>query len=248
MRKPTITGYMGAAAALLLLWQVASMLAGPMIVPGPSLTAATWLGEAATKAYWVHFGVSAYRILVSLAVAFVAAVPLGLALGASRRADRASAPFIYLSYPIPKIVFLPLILLVFGLGDMSKVFLIALIVFFQLLITTRDSARQITKEMRYSMKSLGARRWDFFWHVVWPVGLPGIFTSLRIGVGTAVAVLFFAESIGTEHGLGLFIMDAWGRNDAPLLFVGIVSLSALGVMIYEMFDILEKRFCRWKDL
>ena len=248
MRKPSITGYMGAAAALLLLWQGASMLAGPMIVPGPSLTASTWLSEAITRTYWVHFGVSAYRILVSLAVAFITAVPLGLALGASRRADRASAPFIYLTYPIPKIVFLPLILLVFGLGDMPKVFLIALIVFFQLLITTRDSARQITKEMRYSMKSLGAHRWDFFWHVVWPVGLPGIFTSLRIGVGTAVAVLFFAESIGTEYGLGLYILNAWGQADAPVLFVGIVSLSALGVMIYEMFDILEKRFCKWKDL
>ena len=248
MRKPGLNAYLGAAALLLVLWQGASLLAGDLIVPGPSLTASTLVDEIMTRSYWIHFGASALRIVVSLALAFVAAVPLGLALGGSRRADRLTAPLIYLTYPIPKIVFLPLILLAFGLGNFSKIFLIALIVFFQLLITTRDAARQITTEMRYSMKSLGANRLDFFRHVIWPVCLPGIFTSLRIGVGTAVAVLFFAESIGSENGLGLYILNAWSMADSRVMFVGIVSLSALGVFIYEAFDILERHFCRWKDL
>ena len=248
MRKPPLIGYMGAAAFLLVLWQLISLAAGEMIVPGPSLTASTWIEEAGTRDYWIHFGVSAYRIAASLGLAFATAVPLGLALGGSRRADRFSAPLIYMTYPVPKIVFLPLILLAFGLGNLSKIFLIALIVFFQLLITTRDSARQITNEMRYSMKSLGATRPDFFRHVIWPVCLPGVFTSLRIGVGTAVAVLFFVESIGTQWGLGLYILNAWGMADSRVMFVGIVSLSALGVLVYEAFDILERRYCRWKYL
>jgi NitT/TauT family transport system permease protein len=248
VNRPSMIAYMGAAAAILLLWQSAGWLAGPMIVPGPSLTARTLLEEAKTADYWIHFGISAYRISVSLALAFVTAVPLGLALGGSRRLDRLSSPLVYLTYPIPKIVFLPLILLAFGLGDFSKIFLIAVIVFFQLLITTRDAARQITKEMRYSMKSLGAGRLDFFRHVIWPFSLPGIFTSLRVGVGTAVAVLFFAESIGTERGLGLYIINAWGMADSRTMFAGIVSLSALGVGIYEIFDLLERRYCRWKNL
>jgi NitT/TauT family transport system permease protein len=175
-------------------------------------------------------------------------VPLGLACGGSRRLDRLTSPLIYLTYPVPKIVFLPLILLAFGLGDVSKIFLIGLIVFFQLLITTRDAARGITKEMRYSIKSLGGNRFHFLVHVLWPVSLPGVFTSLRVGVGTAVAVLFFAESIGAQHGLGLYILDAWSMADSRLMFAGIVSLSALGVILYEVFDILEKTFCGWKSL
>ncbi len=219
-----------------------------MVVPGPLDTVLTLAEEIQTREYWVHFAVSAYRIGMSLWLAFITAVPLGLALGSSRRLDRVAAPFINLSYPIPKIVFLPLVLLLFGLGDLSKIVMVAMIVFFQLLITTRDAARQITKEMRYSMKSLGANRRDFFIHVVWPVCLPGIFTSLRIGIGTAIAVLFFVESIGTRHGLGLYIIDAWGMANYPIMYVGIISLSGLGIFVYEIFDIMERHYCHWKKL
>ena len=248
MKSGGLISYLGAAALLLLLWQGAALWAGPFIVPGPADTLEQLWVEVRTAAYWGHVWHSAARIAVSIFLAFVLAVPLGLALGGSRRADRATAPLIYITYPIPKIVLLPLILLAFGLGDESKVCLIGLIVFFQLLIAARDSARQITKEMRYSLKSLGATRWDFFRHVIWPVSLPGVFTSLRIGVGTAVAVLFFAESIGARQGLGLYILNAWGAADSRTMFVGIVSLSALGVILYEFFDLLERRFCAWKKL
>ena len=90
------------------------------------------------------------------------AVPLGLFLGMSPRVDKYAKPFIYLSYPIPKIVLLPLILLVFGIGDTGKIATIVLILFFQLLITTRDASRAIGKESRYSLYSLGGSAFDFF--------------------------------------------------------------------------------------
>ncbi|MBW2621606.1 MAG: ABC transporter permease [Deltaproteobacteria bacterium] len=230
------------------LWKGVSIIAGPVVVPGPVETIQALADEIRTKEYWAHFAISAYRIGMSLWLAFITAVPLGLALGGSRRADRAAAPFINLSYPIPKIVFLPLVLLLFGLGDLSKIVLVAVVVFFQLLITTRDAARLITKEMRYSMKSLGANRRDFFVHVIWPFCLPGIFTSLRIGIGTAIAVLFFVESIGTRRGLGLYILDAWGMANYTIMYVGIISLSGLGIFIYEIFDILERHYCHWKNV
>jgi NitT/TauT family transport system permease protein len=130
---------------------------------------------------------------------------------------------------------------------MSKVLLIALIVFFQLLITTRDAAKQVGIEMIYVFKSLGGNRWHYFRHVVWPVSLPGIFTSLRIATGIAVAVLFFAESIGTRKGLGFYIIDTWGRADFPAMFVGIIVLSAIGIVLYESFDLLERKLCKWKN-
>ena len=246
--RPSWLAYLLALLFFFSLWKAASVMAGPVVVPGPWETLKTLAGEIRTKAYWGHFAISSYRIGMSLWLAFITAVPLGLVLGSSRRVDRVAAPFVYLSYPIPKIVFLPVILLLFGLGDLSKIVLVAMIVFFQLLITTRDAARQITKEMRYSMKSLGADRRDFFLHVVWPVCLPGIFTSLRIGIGTAIAVLFFVESIGTRQGLGLYILDAWGMADYSAMYVGIISLSALGIIVYEIFDRLERHYCHWKSL
>ena len=72
--------------------------------------------------------------------------------------------------------------------------------------------------------------------------------ALRIATGTVVAVLFFVESIGTRYGMGFYILDAWGRADVPLIFVGIVVLAMLGVLLYETFDILERVFCRWNQL
>ncbi|OPY04189.1 MAG: putative aliphatic sulfonates transport permease protein SsuC [Syntrophorhabdus sp. PtaB.Bin184] len=123
-----------------------------------------------------------------------------------------------------------------------------MIIFFQLLITTRDSARKIDREITYSLRSLGGSRLDFFFHVVWPVSLPGIFTSLRIGVGTAVAVLFLVESIATSEGLGFYIIDSWGRAEYATMFVGIIALSIIGIIMYEIFELLERKFCKWKSL
>jgi NitT/TauT family transport system permease protein len=142
---------------------------------------------------------------------------------------------------------MPIVFVLFGIGDTGKIVLLTMIIFFQLLITTRDSARKISNETAYSLRSLGATRFDFYIHVVWPVSLPGIITSLRIGTGTAVAVLFFVESIATSRGLGFYIIDSWGRADYATMFVGIISLSIIGIILYEFFDLLERRLCKWKN-
>jgi NitT/TauT family transport system permease protein len=229
-------------------WHAASLLLGSMLLPGP-LPVFTRAGEEIGRnLFWGHLGASAWRIIAGIFCASLIAIPLGLILGSSQRLDRMFAPLIYLSYPIPKIVLMPIILLLFGLGDASKIVLIGLITFFQLLITTRDSARKISNEVIYSLKSLGGNRWHFYRHVVWPVSLPGIFTSLRIGTGTAVAVLFFVESISARRGLGLYLIDSWGRADYNAMFVGIIALSVIGIVLYEIFDILEKKVCPWRNL
>jgi ABC-type nitrate/sulfonate/bicarbonate transport system permease component len=168
--------------------------------PVPALTAfftAFWSDLAP------HLAVSTWRVVAATALGTVLAVPLGLWLGRSQRADAVAAPVIFLTYPIPKVVFLPVLLVILGLGDASKIVLITLIVFFQLLVTARDAARAIPAGSVLSVRSLGAGELDVFRHVVVPAALPDIFTALRIGTGTAVAVLFLAESIGGHDGAGL---------------------------------------------
>jgi len=172
------------------------------------------------------------------------AIPIGLSAH-EKRIDSFVAPFIYLLYPIPHIVFLPLIILFFGIGDLSKIILIALIVFFQILVTTRDAARSVNEYYIYSLLSLGATKKDIYKHVVFPFVLPKILTALRIGVGTAIAVLFFAESFATNEGLGHLIVDSWDRADYPSLYAGIVSMALLGFILYSILEFVEKRVCRW---
>ena len=229
------------------LWYVLSLLLGSNLLPDPFLVLRQGISELDKGLFWSHVAASLFRILAGLFFGFILAVPIGLFLGSNERFDRLFAPLIYLGYPIPKIVLMPIIFVLFGLGDTGKIVLITMIIFFQLLITTRDSARKISMEVIYSLKSLGGNRWHFYRHVVWPISLPGIFTSLRIGTGTAVAVLFFVESIATRKGLGFYIIDAWGRADYPIMFVGIIALSCIGIILYEVFDLLEKKLCTWKN-
>ena len=114
-------------------------------------------------------------------------------LGANARLYSLSAPLIYLSYPVPKIVILPIILLFLGLGDASKVTMIALILFFQILILVRDEVRTVRPELVFSVRSLGANRLQLLWHVFLPASLPGLFHALRVSTGVSIAVLFFVR-------------------------------------------------------
>ena len=152
---------------------------------------------------------------------------------------------VFLTYPVPKVVFLPVLLVLLGLGNASKITLITIIVFFQILVTARDAARAIPAASILSVRSLGAGQWGVFRHVVIPAALPDIFTALRIGTGTAIAVLFLAESIAGTNGVGYYIVDAWGRIDYGSMFAGIIGMALLGVVLYELLDALEGRLCRW---
>ncbi|MBN2848561.1 MAG: ABC transporter permease subunit, partial [Coriobacteriia bacterium] len=196
-------GYLIAVLALLLGWELLALALGSPALPGPLEALPAFV--ALVPELTVHALLSLWRVSISMVIGAVLAVPLGLAIGRSPRADSIFAPLMFLTYPVPKVVFLPVLLVLFGLGDVSKIVLIATIVFFQILLTARDAARAVPEGAVLSVRSLGASRLDIARHVVFPAALPDIFTALRISTGTAVAVLFLAESIAGTDGLGWFI-------------------------------------------
>jgi len=236
-----------AALTLLALWQGAALFLGTPALPGPAGVLAAFL-KAMAGSLAGHIAVSAWRVTASLALAVALGVPGGIFMGRSRRTDALLSPFVHILYPVPKVALLPLVLLLFGIGDNAKVFLITLILFFQVLVTTRDAAREIPREHILSMLSLGADRRQTYRHLVLPAVLPKVLTSLRIGIGTAVAVLFFVESFATSTGLGFFILDAWSRIDYDGMYAGILGMALLGVLLYEAVDLVDRRACRWTRL
>lgn len=239
-----VAGYAGASAVLLVGWQLLSLAVDSPALPAP-LPALTEFGRTLGTDLLPHMAVSAWRASAALALGTLLGVPLGLAVGRSPRLDSVAAPLIFLTYPVPKVVFLPVLLVLLGLGDLSKIVLITLIVFFQILVTSRDAARAIPQASVLSVRSLGAGPFQVLRHVVIPAALPEIFTALRIGTGTAIAVLFLAESIAGSSGLGYYIVDAWGRIAYETMFAGILGMAVLGVVLYEVLDALEARLCRW---
>jgi ABC-type nitrate/sulfonate/bicarbonate transport system permease component len=234
-----------ATAALLLFWQLASMVINKPILPPPWEVLRAFV-LALPQDLGEHILVSAWRVVASIAIAIAFAVPVGLGLGLSPTANRLAAPLIYLLYPIPKIVFLPVILLLLGIGNLSKIFVISLILFFQILVVVRDEAANIRPELVASVRSLGAGRRALFSYVYFPASLPAVLTSLRVSIGTAIAVLFFAESFATTSGLGYYIIvETWGRLDYAQMYAGVVAMSLLGLALYFAVDNIQRRLCPW---
>jgi NitT/TauT family transport system permease protein len=239
-----VFGYAAAIAIMWGFWELASLLLHNPVLPTPAAAFTQFASQF--PVLLPHFGYSAFRVAAAMAIGLVLGAPLGLLLGRSPRTDVVAGPLIFLNYPIPKVVFLPVFFLLLGIGNGSIVTLIAIIVFFQILVTARDAARAIPSASVMSVRSLGADRWQVFTNVVVPGAMPEIFTALRIGAGTAVAVLFISESIAGSTGLGYYIVDAWGRDSYSQLFAGILAMALLGVLLYEAIEIAEARVCRWE--
>lgn len=227
------------------LWYLLALWLNKPIVPMPH-SAIMEFAHLFLNTLLKHFLISGYRVLLSLLLAVVVAVPVGLFLGQEEWADRLIAPVMYVLYPIPKIVFLPIIFILLGLGDISKIFLVGMIIFFQILVTARDASKAIPVQNLMSMKSLGANKFQIYRHLVFPSVLPKLFTSLRISLGTAIAVLFLAETYASTEGLGYFIMSSMSRVEYTSMYAGILGMSVLGLLLYFTIDILERFFCIWQ--
>lgn len=240
--------YVVAFFALLLLWQLGAWALGPYLLPSPSEVLAAWTQSLHDSVMRGHIASSAMRVGAAMVLAFAVAFPLGILLGCRRRLDRYVSPMVFLTYPLPKIVLLPVFLTLFGLGDLSKILIIALTTGYQILVVTRDGIRQLDARYFDAFRTLGGTPVQMVRHVLVPAALPSAMTALKVSSGTAVAVLFMAESFATQRGLGFLIMDAWGRGDQLEMFCGILSMSLLGLVIYEICHVAERVFCRWKRL
>ena len=234
-----------ATAGLLVFWQLASLALNKPVLPPPWEVLRAF-AVALPESLGRHMLVSGWRVLASIAIAVAFALPAGLGLGLSPTANRLAGPAIYLLYPIPKIVFLPVILLLLGIGNLSKVFVISLVLFFQILVVVRDEAANLRPELIASVRSLGAGRRALLRFVYLPACLPSVLTSLRVSIGTAIAVLFFAESFATTSGLGYYIIvETWGRLAYAEMYAGVVGMSLLGLALYLVVDRLQRRMCPW---
>lgn len=233
-----------AVVILLAFWQVLALILHTPALPPPGQSLISFF-QIFRSNLLVHLEVSFYRIAVSLIIATVLGVPLGLFIGKNKKADDFLAPLIYLTYPIPKVVFLPLFLILMGIGNVSKIVLISLIVFYQIMVTTRDAARNLQREYVLSVQSLRATQLELYRHVYFPACLPAILTSLRLGLGTAMAVLFLVETYATREGIGFFIMDSWSSLAYDKMFAGIIAMGLMGFLLYLLLDVCEKILCAW---
>ncbi len=237
--------YLYGIVSFLIVWYAVYYWIKLPIVPSPWAVLMNLYHIFFTKVA-IHGFYSLWRIIAGVFLSVIIGVPIGLCMGYFARWNLILSPLIYLTYPIPKIALLPIVMLLFGLDELSKILMITLIIIFQVIVAVRDGVKSIPRETYYPLYSLGADFINILWEILIPASLPKFFTALRIAMATAISVLFFTETFGTQYGMGYFIMDAWMRVNYLEMYSGIVVLSSIGLMIFGVMDYLEKRMCHWQ--
>jgi taurine transport system permease protein len=243
----------GVSAAILFgLWLLVTEMGWvkPLFVPSPRavfnafITASTegFAGATLLEHTWVSF----LRVFGAFALATVVGVPLGLAMGMSRVARGIFDPPIEFYRPIPPLAYLPLMIIWFGIGELSKVLLIFLSILAPLALGTRSGVRSAAIEQIHAAYSMGASRWQVLMHVIFPAAMPEILTSMRIGIGFGWTTLVAAEMVAATHGLGYMVLTASQFLQTATVIMGIVIIAAIAYAFDMLMRWLERRLVPWK--
>lgn len=230
-------------AAGLGLWEILarSGTISPTFFPPPSriataLAKALLHGDMAAEAW-----ITVVRVLAGFALGAGPGLVLGLAMGASSRVRAQLDPLVAAAHPIPKIAVLPLILVIFGIGEASKVVLGAVGAFFPMAINTMAGVRQISPIHFEVARSYGATRFKLFTRVVLPGSLPFALTGARLSLNVALMLTIAGELVAAQRGLGQMLWFAWQTFRIEQVYAGLVAISAIGIGL----NVILARFSVW---
>ena len=248
--EPAVIG-ISSVLLLLIIWELLPRLitlsAGTkLFFTTPSQIGGTLWQMFATGSIWAPLGVSASGFAVGLGLAVIVGLPLGVLIGRSRTLNAMFDPFITAFNATPRLVFLPLVMLWFGLGLWSKVVIVFIGALFPILINTYEGVRNSDKVLINVVRSFGAKEWDVARLVVIPNAMPYIIAGLRLAIGRAVLGVVVAEFFGSEEGLGVMMVQAAGRYQVDVVFSGLIIFAALSLALTWMVQLLENRLSLWR--
>jgi ABC-type nitrate/sulfonate/bicarbonate transport system permease component len=233
---------------LLLLWELAARfgLIDTRFFPAPSsvfmaMIQMLWSGELV-----VHTVASLRRLFWGTLIGGVPALVLGVVMGLHRVTRAIFDPLIAATYPIPKSSILPLALLIFGLGESSKIFMVAVGVFFPVAINATTGVLEINKIYLDVGRNYKASRWNTFRTIALPGALPVIMTGFKLGIGIGLILIAVAEMIGAKTGLGYLIWNAWETFAVEQMYVGLFMIALIGFVLTLALNELERFIIPWK--
>src|SRR5262245_10318412 len=231
----------------LTLRQAATWLEHPDFILSPSEIGVHFVEALRSGELLPHVGASLARSLLGFVVGSLIGVGLGLLAGVARSLDQLLSPVVFLTYPVPKIVFLPIVMLWVGIGDASKIAVIALACFYPCFINAYYGARGTSRIMVWSGLNMGARRAQIFRKVVLPGALPLVFAGLRVSLALSFILLFSTEMINARSGLGFLIRQAESSLRFDLMYVAIVAVAVLGYASDQLLLLARGRALAWQD-
>lgn len=240
----------GVLAGFLAVWQAGSTLGwiNPTVFPPlDKILAATWAGVAG-GALLDDLAISLQRAGLAFAAAVGLGIPLGLFMGQIRAVEQALDPILQFFRQTSALALYPVFILLLGLGEASKVFVIFWATLFPILLATIGGVKEVDRKLIEMAATFGASRTTIFRRVILPAAVPSIFVGLRLSATTALLLLIAAEMIGANKGLGFQVMNAQYNFQIPQMFAAIFLLAVLGLAANAALVTLQRRLCRWADL
>ena len=237
---------------ILMLWWLASHFrwVQPLFLPTPETVFTrlyeSAMGQLTDAPLATHFGWSMYRVFSAFLLACVTAIPIGIGMGVSRIVRGIFDPPIEFYRPLPPLAYLPLIVIWFGIDELSKVLLIYLACFAPMAMSAQAGVRSVSQEQIHAAYSMGASKWQVIRHVVIPAAMPEILTSMRIAIGFGWTTLVAAEMVAATHGLGQMVLNASNFLRTDIVIMGIVVIGVVAYAFDLMMRWVERRLVPWK--
>lgn len=237
----------GTPIVLLGLWQLAAHLkwVDPRIFTPPSSIAVAAGQLISAGTLQADLAATLARLLVGYAIGAAGGVAVGLVLGLVRPLRAAFSPLFTALYAVPQIALLPLLLVIFGVGETPKVLTVVAVTFFVLEINTLAAVRNFDPRLIEAGRAYGATGAKLFRHVLFPGTLPQVFTGLRVSIALGLVVITATEFVASNNGLGFLVWNSWQLFQPDQMYVGLVTIALLGVVLTAIISLLERLALPW---
>jgi ABC-type nitrate/sulfonate/bicarbonate transport system permease component len=234
---------------LLVVWEILVRIGflDARFFPAPSSVFTTMVQLIEDGSLWANTWATLQRLFWGFFLGGIPGLLLGIGMGLNRTLRAMIDPLISTTYPVPKSAIFPLILLIFGLGEWSKVVMVAIGVFYPVLINSTIGVMEINKIYLDVGRNFKASRWQTFRTIAFPGAVPNIMSGIKLGLGLGLMLIAIAEMIGAKSGLGYMIWNAWEILSVETMYVGLIVIAVMGVIFSLVLNEIERKLVPWKN-
>jgi NitT/TauT family transport system permease protein len=235
---------------IVVLWKIYTLVSGisPYVIPSPEATWSSLVDLARDPETWtVHVWITLFETIAGFAIAVVTGIAIGAVLGRIFWLEAALRPIIVALQVIPKVALIPIFIILFGFGIVSKVTTAAILAFFPIMLNVMLGVRSVEPGHREVMRSLDAGRWQTFKYLDFHSTLPYVFAGMEVGIVFALIGAIVGEYLGANEGLGNLVVVSLNSLDAPQLFAVIILLAAMGSVLYFAVSGIKRLMIPWHE-
>lgn len=249
LNRTNLNGFI-AVTGFFILWHILVVVRVPFMehIPTPVTVLKTFIRFVQQSLFWVSLWFSAKRVFYGFVAAQIIGIPLGLAMGWSRKIKDLAFPVFEVLRPIPPLAWVPVSILFWPTNELSIAFITFIGAFFTIVLNVLRGVASVEKELYRSALSLGAKPRHIFWKVILPASIPSITTGMMVGIGITWNVVIAAEMIAGDKGIGRLTWEGYLAGDTPTIMVGMITIGFTGWLSSAIVMIVSKRMMPWRRM